>query len=61
VAGSTGRYDILDRVRSLYQKGSPQLDVVDVNELIREMVIVLHNEANRYSATMRTHLAEGPR
>jgi PAS domain S-box-containing protein len=50
--------DIVDRVRSLYQKGSPQLDVVDVNELIREMVIVLHNEAHRYSATMRTHLAE---
>jgi len=50
--------DIIDRVRLLYQKGSPHLDVVDVNELIREMVIVLHNEANRHSVTMRTDLAE---
>ena len=51
--------DIIDRVRLLYQKGSPHLDVVDVNELIREMVIVLHTEANRHSVTMRTDLAEG--
>jgi PAS domain S-box-containing protein len=51
--------DIIDRVRLLYQKGSPRLDLVDVNELIGEMVIVLHNEANRHSVTMRTDLAEG--
>ena len=51
--------DIIDRVRLLYQKGSPHLDVVDLNELIKEMVIVLHNEANRHSVTMHTDLAEG--
>src|SRR5580700_11954617 len=50
---------IIDRVRSLYQKGSPQRGVIDVNELIQEMVIVLENEANRRSITMRTDLAEG--
>jgi PAS domain S-box-containing protein len=49
---------IIDRVRSLYQKGSPQRDVIDVNELIREMVVVQQNEANRRSITMRTDLAE---
>ena len=49
--------DIIDRVRLLYQKGSPQLDIVDVNEVIRDMVIVLHNEANRHSVTMHTDLA----
>jgi PAS domain S-box-containing protein len=49
---------IIDRVRLLYQKGSPQRDVIDVNELIREMVIVLRNEANRHSITMRADLAE---
>jgi PAS domain S-box-containing protein len=51
--------DIIDRVRLLYQKGSPQLDIVDINELIREMVIVLHNEAKRHSIAIRTDLAEG--
>jgi PAS domain S-box-containing protein len=51
--------DIIDRVRTLYQKGSSQLDVVDVNELIREMVVVLHNEANRHSIAIHMDLAEG--
>jgi PAS domain S-box-containing protein len=50
---------IIDRVRFLYQKGSPKRDIIDLNELIREMVIVLQNEANRRSITMRTDFAEG--
>ena len=51
--------DIIDRVRTLYQKGPSQLDRVDVNELIREMVVVLSNEANRHSVTIHIDLAEG--
>ena len=51
--------DIIDRVRLLYQKGSSKLDIVDVNEVIGEMVILLHNEANRHSVAIRTDLAEG--
>jgi len=50
--------DIIDRVRTLYQKGSSQLDTVEVNDLIREMVIVLQNEANRHSITIQADLAE---
>jgi signal transduction histidine kinase len=50
--------DIIARVRSLYQKGSSTLEIVDINELIREMVVLLHNEANRNSVTMRTELGE---
>ena len=30
-----------------------------MNEVIEEMVIMLRNEANRHSVTMRTGLAEG--
>jgi PAS domain S-box-containing protein len=51
--------DIIDRVRLLYQKGSPQLEIIDVNELVREMVTVLHNEANRHSVVIRTDHPEG--
>jgi PAS domain S-box-containing protein len=51
--------DIIDRLRSLYRKGSSQLELVDMNEVIEEMVIMLRNEANRHSVTMRTELAEG--
>jgi signal transduction histidine kinase len=50
--------DIIARVRSLYQKGSSKLEIVDVNDLIREMVVMLRNEANRNSVAMRTELGE---
>ena len=49
---------IIDRVRSLYRKGSSPQELVDVNEVIREMVLMLHNQASRYSVIMRTELAE---
>jgi PAS domain S-box-containing protein len=51
--------DIIDRVRSLYQKGSCELDAVEVNDIIREMVDMLQNEANRHSVTIHTDLAAG--
>jgi signal transduction histidine kinase len=50
--------DIIERVRSLYQKGSSQLDAVDMNEVIGEMVVMLQNEAKRHSVTIRTDLAK---
>ena len=50
---------IIDRVRALYRKGSPQLELVDVNELIEEMFIILRSEANRWSVTVQSDLAEG--
>src|SRR5216684_808737 len=51
--------DIVDRVRLLFQKRSSQLEVADVNEIVGEMVVMLQNEANRHSVTMRTDLVEG--
>jgi signal transduction histidine kinase len=50
--------DIIDRVRSLYRKGFSKMEMVDVNEVIGEMVVMLHNEADRYSVMMRTELCE---
>jgi PAS domain S-box-containing protein len=47
--------DMIDRVRSLYRKGSSQPEMVDVNEVIGEMVVILSNEANRHSVA--THIA----
>src|ERR1700741_4469185 len=58
VRDATRAADIIDRVRSLYRKGSSKLEMVDVNEVIREMVVMLRNEANRYSVTIRTELDE---
>lgn len=50
--------DIIDRVRSLYRKGSAHQEIVDVNEVIREMVVMFQKEANRYSVDMRAELCE---
>jgi len=49
--------EIIDRVRSLYQKGSSQREPIDVNDVICEMVVMLQNEADRHSVMVRTDLA----
>jgi signal transduction histidine kinase len=51
--------DIIEHVRSLFRKGSSPQVIVDVNEVIREMVVMIQKEANRHSVTMRTDLNEG--
>lgn len=50
--------EIIQRLRSFYRKGAPpEPELVDLNELAREMVTLLRDEANRYSISMRTELA----
>jgi len=50
--------EIIDRLRSFYKKGAPpERELVDVNELVREMFVLLRSETNRYSISMRTDLA----
>jgi len=45
--------DIIDRLRSLYKKTPPLRELVDVNEIIREMVMLLRDEAARYAVSIR--------
>jgi C4-dicarboxylate-specific signal transduction histidine kinase len=51
--------DIINRMRSLFKKGTQQRELVDVNEVIREMLVLLRREAARYSIAMRADLPEG--
>jgi PAS domain S-box-containing protein len=51
--------EILDRVRSLYSRDSPQREPVDVNEIIREMIILLRDKAYRGSISIRTECDAG--
>jgi PAS domain S-box-containing protein len=51
--------DIIGRISSLFNKGALQRELVDVNELIREMIVLLRSEASRHSILIRTELAEG--
>jgi PAS domain S-box-containing protein len=50
--------DIISSISLLFKKGALQREPVDVNELIREMIVLLRSEANRYSISIRTELAE---
>jgi len=50
--------DIISRISLLFKKGALQRELVDVNELIREMIVLLRGEANRYSISIRTELVE---
>ena len=42
----------------MFKKGTAQREPVEVNEVIREMIVLLRNEAARYSVAIRTHLGE---
>jgi PAS domain S-box-containing protein len=57
VKDGTRAAEIISRLRVLFQKGSPQLELVDVNEVIEEMVVLLRGEAAQYSISLRTELA----
>ena len=49
--------DIISRIRLLFKKVSPQRELVDVNEVVREMIVLLRSEATRYVISVRTELA----
>jgi signal transduction histidine kinase/ligand-binding sensor domain-containing protein len=49
--------DIVARVRLLFKKGTLQREAVDVNEIIREMALLLHGEAAQHAVSIRTVLA----
>jgi signal transduction histidine kinase/ligand-binding sensor domain-containing protein len=51
--------DIIEHVRSLFRKGPSPQEIVDVNEVIREMVVILQKDATRHSVTMSTELTNG--
>jgi signal transduction histidine kinase/CheY-like chemotaxis protein len=50
---------IIDRVRSLYGRGTPEREVVDLNEILREMTVLLRDTAGRHSISIRTELDLG--
>jgi PAS domain S-box-containing protein len=56
VKDTTRAAEIIDRVRSLYRRDTPQRELVDLNEIVREMILLLHDEANRYSIPIRREL-----
>jgi C4-dicarboxylate-specific signal transduction histidine kinase len=49
--------EIVNRVRQLFKKDTLQRELVDLNDIIREMMILLHSEAIRFAVLVRTELA----
>jgi PAS domain S-box-containing protein len=47
---------IVDRNRSLYGRGTPQREPIDLNEVIREMVVMLREAASRLGISIRSEL-----
>jgi signal transduction histidine kinase len=60
VKDATRAGQIISRIRQVFQKGTPQRSLVDVNETIREMIVLLHSEATRRSVSIRTELTDLP-
>jgi signal transduction histidine kinase len=59
VADVTRAADIIDRIRSLYRRGTSHRELVDVNASIREMTVLLNDTANRNSVSIRIDLYAG--
>jgi PAS domain S-box-containing protein len=57
VKDATRASEIVSHVRLLFKKGAVERELVDVNEIIREMTVLLQNEIMRYSIAVHTELA----
>ena len=49
--------EIIGRIRSQFERGTQNREVIDVNEINRETVALLRDEAARYNISVRTELA----
>ena len=58
VGCATRAAEIIDRVRALFKKTAPQWEPVNINELIREIALLLQNEISRHSVAVHLGLAE---
>jgi PAS domain S-box-containing protein len=57
VKDATRASEIISRIRLLFNKGTPERELVNVNEVIGEMIVLLRGEAIRYQISVRTELA----
>ncbi len=49
--------EIISRIRQLFKKGTSQRELVDVNEITREMIVLLRGETRRYNIVIGMDLA----
>jgi C4-dicarboxylate-specific signal transduction histidine kinase len=56
VKDATRAAEIISRIRLLFKRGTPQRELVDVNDVVREMIVLLRGEASRHDVMVRTEL-----
>jgi C4-dicarboxylate-specific signal transduction histidine kinase len=59
VTDGTRAAEIISRIRLLFNKGTSQRELLDVNEVIREIIVLLRGELDRHSISVRPDLAAG--
>jgi PAS domain S-box-containing protein len=57
VKGGTRAAEIISRIRLLFKKGTSDRELVDLNQVIQEILGLLHGEITRHSVSVRTELA----
>ena len=56
---TTRAAEIIDRIRSLYRRDTLKRKPLDVNEVIREIIVLLHDKVTRTSISIRSELDPG--
>jgi len=59
VKDATRAAEIVSRTRLLFKKGTAQRELVGLNEMVREMIVLLRGEATRHKILIGTDLATG--
>jgi C4-dicarboxylate-specific signal transduction histidine kinase len=58
VTDATCAAEIISRIRLMFTKGSAERMLVDINDVIREMIALLHNEITQHSISIHTTLRQ---
>ncbi|HTC62563.1 MAG TPA: PAS domain-containing protein [Candidatus Saccharimonadales bacterium] len=57
VKDGTRAAEIVRRIHLVFKKSTPERELVDVNDVIRGMIVLLHGEATHHHISFRTELA----
>jgi PAS domain S-box-containing protein len=57
VKDGTRAAEIISRIRQLFKKGTSERELSDVNDIIREMIVLLRGETTRYNIVVGMELA----
>ena len=57
VKDGTRAAEIVSRIRQIFKKGIPERELVDVNDVIREMIVLLRGEATQHHISFLTEIA----